>query len=248
MTAVIALLLIVLVSMLVSRVASTVLVATGMSRQYARFQARSAFSGVGFTTSEAENVTTHPLRRRVVMILMLLGNAGIASVVVTLILGFQGTTTGESVRRAVVLAAGLAVIWLVAASPRVEAWLGRLLAWALGGSRTLELHDYAAILRVGRDYSIGELQVSEDDWLSGRSLGRLALRDEGVTVLGIERDGRYLGSPNGDTTIRPGDNLVLYGRSQALRELDDRRKTTGGELAHIDQVVEQRIRSEEERD
>lgn len=246
MTAVVTLLLIVLVSMIVSRVASTVLIATGMSRQYARFQARSAFSGVGYTTSEAESVTNHPLRRRVVMILMLLGNAGIASVVVTLVLGFQGTTTSESLQRALVLAAGLMVIWFIAASPRVESLLGRLLAWFLGG-KGLELHDYAGILRIGRDYSIGELHVREDEWLSGRSLRRLALRDEGVTVLGIERDGRYLGSPDGDTVIETGDNLVLYGRSEALRQLDDRRKTMGGELDHIDQVVEQRRRTEEER-
>ena len=37
-------------------------VATGTSSELARFQARSAFTGVGFTTSEAESVVLHPVR------------------------------------------------------------------------------------------------------------------------------------------------------------------------------------------
>jgi Trk-type K+ transport system membrane component len=43
-----------LLFLIVTRVTTVVLTLTGMSRGSARFQARSAFSGVGFTTSEAE--------------------------------------------------------------------------------------------------------------------------------------------------------------------------------------------------
>ncbi len=66
-------LLVIAVSLVITRVATVVLVASGMSRQHARFQSRSAFTGTGFTTSEAESVLNHPLRRKVVMLLMLLG-------------------------------------------------------------------------------------------------------------------------------------------------------------------------------
>ena len=50
----------ILVSLLVTRVAAIALSVTGLSRESARFQARSAFTGVGFTTSEAESVVNHP--------------------------------------------------------------------------------------------------------------------------------------------------------------------------------------------
>ena len=70
MTAVLILLLILLVALLINRIATAALMSTGMSRQYAKFQARSAFTGVGFTTSEAEEVVSHPVRRRIVMILI----------------------------------------------------------------------------------------------------------------------------------------------------------------------------------
>ncbi len=42
-------------SVLITKIATESLVHTGLSKEAARFQARSAFTGVGFTTKEAEN-------------------------------------------------------------------------------------------------------------------------------------------------------------------------------------------------
>ncbi len=47
------------VSLIVTRIAAVALMSTGLSREAARFKARSAFSGVGFTTSEAETIVYH---------------------------------------------------------------------------------------------------------------------------------------------------------------------------------------------
>jgi len=49
-----------------------------VSRQAADVQARSALTGTGFTTSEAEPVVNHAARRRIVLQLMLLGSIGAA--------------------------------------------------------------------------------------------------------------------------------------------------------------------------
>ncbi|MGH9046894.1 MAG: TrkA C-terminal domain-containing protein, partial [Acidimicrobiales bacterium] len=50
------------------------------------------------------------------------------------------------------------------------------------------------------------------DWLAGRRLTELALRDEGVAVLGLTRSDRYIGAPSGATRVQPGDLLIIYGR------------------------------------
>ena len=63
MIPVVSLLTVVTLSMVVTRIAAVALVYTGLSHQAARFQARSAFTGVGFTTSEAEHLVNHPVRR-----------------------------------------------------------------------------------------------------------------------------------------------------------------------------------------
>ena len=59
-TAVASLLVVIVISLMVTRMATIALTATGLSRESARFQARSAFSGAGFTTSESEAVVRHP--------------------------------------------------------------------------------------------------------------------------------------------------------------------------------------------
>jgi len=65
MVAIATVLVVVLVSLLITRVATVAFTLTGLSRDVARFQARSALSGTGFTTSEAEAVVGHPVRRRI---------------------------------------------------------------------------------------------------------------------------------------------------------------------------------------
>lgn len=54
MTAVLTLLVVILESMVITRIATIALMATGLTRESARFQARSALTGVDFTTSESE--------------------------------------------------------------------------------------------------------------------------------------------------------------------------------------------------
>jgi Trk-type K+ transport system membrane component len=86
MISVISLLVVLTLSILVTRIATVALTHTGLSQESAKFQARSAFTGVGFTTNESEKVVNHPLRRRILLLLMLLGNAGVVTAVSSLIL------------------------------------------------------------------------------------------------------------------------------------------------------------------
>ena len=49
------------ISFLVVRAAAIAFMLTGLDRHKAIFQALSAFTGTGFTTREAERVTSHPV-------------------------------------------------------------------------------------------------------------------------------------------------------------------------------------------
>jgi hypothetical protein len=108
-----------LASLLIARVGAVALSVTGMSRESARFQARSAFFGVGFTTAEAESVVAHPVRRRIVGWLILLGNAGVISILGSLVITFGGERT--TLGHIAVLLGGLVVLALLASSRPVEA-------------------------------------------------------------------------------------------------------------------------------
>ena len=77
-------------SLFITRLATIALTYTGLSWEAARFQARFAFTGTGFTTSEAERVVDHPVRRRIIMLLMIARSAGVVSIIISLILSFGG--------------------------------------------------------------------------------------------------------------------------------------------------------------
>lgn len=239
MIAVVTLLLVVLVSLLVTRIAAIALTVTGMSREAARFQARSAFSGAGFTTSESESVVSHPVRRRIVGTLILLGNAGLVTAVATLMLSFTNAGTEAGLRRLLVIVAGMAVVVVAARSRWADRWLSPLVERILRQRTDLDARDYASLLHVGGDWRVVELEVTDRGWLDEMNLRDLDLVHEGVLVLGIERsDGRYLGAPTGEDVFHAGDVVLLYGRTDTLRRLDQRRRGAGGELDHALAVAE----------
>jgi hypothetical protein len=82
------------------------------------------------------------------MLLMLLGNAGIVTVVSSLILSFvDAGGMHEWLPRMLALVAGLAVLVAVATSAWVDRHLERVIAWALARWTSLDVHDYASLLR-----------------------------------------------------------------------------------------------------
>lgn len=252
MFAIAAVLTILTISVAITRVASTALETTGVSGELAQFQARSAFSGVGFTTDEAESVVSHPVRRRIILALMLLGNAGLVTVVASLVLGFSEVgSSRQAIARLTVLGVGLLVLWALTSTPVVNRAVERVIQGALARWTDLQVRDYVQLLDLEHDYAVRELDVGPGDWLSGRPLRDLALTEEGVLVLGVRRlTGEYLGAPGPDLEIGPGDNVVVYGREDNLTELDRRRAGPGGNRAHDRAVAEQRRvqASERERD
>lgn len=220
-------------SLLLTRIGTVALVLTGMSSEAARFQARSAFSGVGFTTTESEQVLEHPVRRRIIMVLMLVGSAGVASVVATLVLSFVGAASlAQGLSRIAVLLAGLVLLLVVSRSSLVERSLSRMIERALRRFSDLEVRDYAGLLRLHGSWTVVELAVEEDDWISNRALSELDLPHEGVLVLGIERaDHRYVGAPKGSARLLPGDTVLLYGPEEILADIDVRKSGASGEAA-----------------
>jgi hypothetical protein len=233
MVAISSLLLVVTVSLLITRVATVILTATGMSREAARFQARSAFSGAGFTTRESEMVIDHPVRRKVIATLMLLGSAGVVAVVSKLILGLGRGDVGQRWWRVLELVVGLFAIVVVSRSRWVDQRLTALISRLLRRYTELPSRDSAGLVELPGGYAVAELAVMDGDWVAGRTLGDLRLRDEGVVVLGITRpDGDYVATPDAASSVDSGDILVLYGPDERVAEIDARPAGPTGDLAH----------------
>lgn len=228
MAGIVVLLVVITISLIATRVAAVALSMTGVSTDLARFQARSAFSGVGFTTEEAERMMRHPVRRRIVMALMLAGNAGLVTAVASIVFAVVRTDDASSgTVRGVVLVGGLVALYLASRSQAVERGMHHLIDRALHRWTDLDLHDYESLLDLTGDYTVVEVEIGPSDWLAEHPLADLDLPGEGILVLAVHRrDGQFLGAPGEEVVLEPGDTLVVYGHCDAIGDLSGR---IGGE-------------------
>lgn len=218
-----ALLVIILVALLVVRIGSSALQLTGVSKSISQFQAASAFFGVGFTTAEAERVVAHPVRRRIILHLIIAGNIGLTSALATLLVTFM-----ESGERGIGMTfMWLAVLVLVGLAVGIlsnQAWIRRPLDRFLraslkkAGLKRIVDYDFLLSLREGFCVSDGEVKASHP-WV-GKRLGEVRPSEMNTIVLGIHReDGDFVGAPTKDSIIHEKDTLLLYGPEVVICEI-----------------------------
>jgi len=240
MIALFGLLTVVVLSIICVRIGAIALELTGLSPEVAAFQAQSAFSGTGFTTSESEIIVSHPVRRKIIRILILLGSMGITSSIATLVLTFVGQSVETMLIRAGILTIGLLAILLFARSKYIYRVMKKIITKALEKWTQVRIYDYEQILGLSKGYTISKITVKPESWMAGCKLKDLKLDLEGTLVLAIYRkvngEEKFIGAPKGDTVIQKGDVLICYGREDASRGLSQRCKGVEGNKEHEMQV------------
>jgi hypothetical protein len=212
-------LLVILVSLLVVRAAAIALMMTGMDKVKARFQALSAFSGTGFTTKEAELVTNNPLRRKIITWLMILGNAGIITIIVA---GTSSLVTSKGYKlpvNIVVLAVGIYLIYKVATHKRIMKSWESFIEDRLIKSTAFEEGATEDLLHFFEGYGLVKGNIMPDSTLVGSTISKSKLSNKGLQILGIERGTTWIPTPKANETIQSGDKLVVYGILSSLRGL-----------------------------
>jgi hypothetical protein len=225
---------VVFLSVLITRIATIALTHTGLSKESAKFQSRSALSGSGFTTNESEHVVNHPIRRKIIMLLMLIGNAGLVTVMSSFILTFVHSDSQNSILTSMlIIVFGLLLIWWVGNSRSVDKFLSKIIDKGLNRYTSLSIYDYNSLLHLSDDYRIVELYVNKEDWVANKTIGDLKLNEEGILVLAIQRkDGKYISAPTTSKMIMDGDVLTIYGTASACNSLDSRTRGLSGDKEH----------------
>ena len=146
------------ISTILVRIASTIMRLTGLPDNVARFQSLSAMTGTGFTTRESELIVNYPIRRRVLMTLMIIGNIGLVSVVSTFVVAFSeiGPERASVVQQVFWFTAALAVNFLVIVNPVVDGLLCRFLSWVLVRTTNLGKRRFVLLLSLEDDMTIAE--------------------------------------------------------------------------------------------
>ncbi|MFK8023018.1 MAG: hypothetical protein AB8G26_03550 [Ilumatobacter sp.] len=199
------------ISVAFTKLAAGALIATGVPPESASFQARSAFSGAGFTTNEAENVVNHRVRRRIIGTTMFVGSLGTPTLVLTVLVGFVAPGPGSTTERTLVAISGVMLILMVFLNRPVQRRLEnfgqryarRRLIPALSADR-LDL------LTLSEEFSVQAIKLDAAPEESVRSLRGLALAFPEVTILGVRRGTTYFGASPIDIGLLAGDELIVY--------------------------------------
>lgn len=215
---------VIIVSAVVVKIGTVALRLTGLDEETAAFQALSAFTRTGFTTLEAERIVNHPHRRRIIKVLIVVGNAGIAVTIATLVASFSGLSDGgaasrQGLVRVAALVAFLALFYLLAAAKPVNRVLNRFIERRLTSATDLGFIEFQQILSLGGEYGISYVEIRGSNPIAGKSLVAAALSRAQILVLAIERKGANMPTPPADTVIEPGDRLVCYGKNHSMRVL-----------------------------
>jgi hypothetical protein len=215
------LLITILVSFIVVRIGGFALQLTGIEPEVARFQALSAFSGTGFTTREAERAVGNKMRRRIVTILIILGNAGMVTVIATLVASFTqvGGYAWFFIRLAIIIGGIFGLYQLIIRSNVGQRILDRLqrpiVKRILSTAPTAE-----EIFHVEKDWAISLVLVKGSSKSIGQSVADIAAEGD-MEILGINRAGAYLIRPDSEEKIVGGDRLLIYANRKAVRRILD---------------------------
>ncbi len=173
MAPLVSLIIIISLSFLITRIATELLVHTGLSREAAKFQSRSAFTGVGFTTQEAEKIVNHPARRKIIMTLMLIGNIGIISAIASLMLTFIDSADGSksNLLRIGIIVIFMGMVWRLSKSRWMERKLISFIKKFRKRFRDINVRDYVELLDLTGEYEITAIKVNKGDWMKNQKQG-----------------------------------------------------------------------------
>lgn len=207
------------ISYLAVRIGAIALEMTGMEKSMARFQALSAFSGTGFTTRESERIVNHPRRRKIVTYLIILGNAGIVSVIATFVVSMKASGVSRLSLNLGIIIVVLFILYKIAMYHKFAQKLREKTRKTLREKFHFERVNIEEILSQSEGYGVASVAVGKDSRLAGMGLSESGLRDEDLMVLSIENDEEMIPVPKAQTIIKRGDRLLCYGKLVNLKKL-----------------------------
>ncbi len=221
MVAIISLFIIIIASILIIRIATIALVQTGMSEDVARFQAISAFTTSGFTSSETEQIFHSAVRRRIVSYLMLWGNAGTATAISSIVLSFASSTNlQQTMLRLILLLISVIVLYMILRTEFIDRKISTYIKNLLKKYANVDANDYADLLRVKQDYAIAEVMLHDDSKVANKKIQDCGLSKDRILVIGITKaNGHFIGSPKGTDLMEVGDHIIMYGNRDALKKV-----------------------------
>lgn len=224
---------VIIVSFIVVRIGAIAFQLTGLEWEFAKFQALSCFTGTGFTTRESELVTGDPQRRRIASALIVLGHAGLVTLIATfanslrtdiimpkLIIPVQHPAIPAKllpVINLVVLIIALYIGYRVFTRTRLSLKLTDFIRAHIVNRGIIGRVSFEELLVATGGYGVTKIDVCENSPVINKTLLESGLRDLDVSVLAIGRGDTTIPNPPANTEILLGDKLICFGKLGTMK-------------------------------
>lgn len=223
---------VIIVSFIVVRIGAIAFQLTGLEWSLAKFQALSCFTSTGFTTREAELVTSDPRRRRIASVLIVLGHAGF----VTMIATFANTIRPQATKlpipfvhanlptwllpwlNLIIIVAAIYVIYKVFSNTKLAQRITDSLRKRIIKKDIIKSVSREELALATGGYGVSKIQVSESNPIVGKVLSESGLRKDDINVLAIIRDANTIPNPAASRKILAGDELICFGKLDIIRK------------------------------
>ena len=207
-------------SSVIVRVASVALRLTGLSDDVARLQCISAMTGTGYTTGESELIVNYPVRRKILIGLMIIGNLGLISVATTAIVSIMETDmqSGALIRQTALIVLAAVVTLIVMANRTVDNVMCGLVGWLLHRFTSLGARRVHRLLQLESGFSVAAHQY--------RGTNDLTVSDLNLPAFGLElpelrgKAAAQSGEISGTQPIEAGDTITCFGSEKAHEDFE----------------------------
>jgi len=222
------------ISFIIVRIGAIALQLTGLEWSQAKFQALSCFTSTGFTTKEAELITSDRQRRRIASALIVLGHAGLVTMIATLANSLRATEVIEShlgrpilplrlwsplvpVINLTIIIIVVYILYRVFTNSRLARKLTNLLRKRIIKRELFQRVSFEELLLATGGYGVSKITVSSSSPVLDKTLSQSGLRKYDITVLAITRDVETIPNPKANTKILMGDELICFGKLENIR-------------------------------
>ena len=222
------------ISLIVVRIGAIVFELTGLESSLAKFQALSCFTGTGFTTKESELITGSPQRRKIASTLMILGHAGLVTLIATFANSLRPPTimpkfTIPFLRaivpsnllpwiNLVIIISVIYTIYKIFTHVKFATRLTDFLRARIVKKEVVKPVSFEEVLIATGGYGASSIEICKDSPVLNKALFESELKQHDITVLVVERGTQTIPNPSSHTKILLGDKLICFGKLENIRK------------------------------
>lgn len=215
-------------SFVVVRIGAIAFQLTGLEWSLAKFQALSCFSGTGFTTKESELIVSNPQRRKIASVLIVLGNAGLVTMIATFANSIRPRAAGTKISlpflkdfmpaawvppiSLVIIAVLMFIIYKLFTNQKFLGKLTKILRKFILKKNIIKSVTFEELLVSTGGYGVSRIMVCSNSPIINKTLSEAKLRSHDVNILAIVRNRETIPNPSADMAFMLDDELICFGK------------------------------------